>query len=67
MAANKVVYGNTTIIDLTNDNIAASDVQSGKTFHLPSGVVASGTAAMSYNSSTEELTLPGWAVTLIDG
>lgn len=64
---NKVVYGTTTIIDLTADDVAASDVRSGKTFHLASGATATGTAVMTYDSSTEELTLPGWAVTLTDG
>ncbi len=34
---NKVIYGNDTLIDLTNDDVQASDVQSGKYFHLPTG------------------------------
>lgn len=67
MAVNKVVFGNTTIIDLTSDNITAADVASGKVFHLPSGEQTTGTAVMTYNSTTEELTLPGWAVTLTNG
>ena len=34
---NKVVYGNTTLIDLTADTAVASDVASGKYFHLATG------------------------------
>ena len=33
MAYNKIVYGGNTLIDLTEDNVTASDVLSGKTFH----------------------------------
>jgi len=44
MAVNKVVYGNDTIIDLTGDTATAEDVVSGKSFHLASGVQATGTA-----------------------
>lgn len=40
---NKVVYGNDTLIDLTGDNVSASDVAQGVTFHLPSGQQAVGT------------------------
>ena len=40
---NKVVYGNTTLIDLTGDNVGAADVRQGKIFHLPSGARAVGT------------------------
>lgn len=43
MAINKVVFGNTTLIDLTGDDVTASDVLSGKIFHLPSGVISTGT------------------------
>lgn len=44
MAHNKVVYGNTTLIDLTGDTATAADVAQGKTFHLASGASATGTA-----------------------
>lgn len=40
---NKVVYGNQTLIDLTGDNVSASDVAQGVAFHLPSGQRAVGT------------------------
>ena len=42
---NKVVYGNTTLIDLTGDDVTAASVLSGKTFHLKSGAAATGTIA----------------------
>lgn len=41
---NKVVYNGTTLIDLTADTVTAADVAHGKTFHLPSGAPATGTA-----------------------
>ena len=34
---NKVIYNGTTLIDLTTDTAVASDVQSGKYFHLATG------------------------------
>lgn len=40
--ANKIIYGNNTLIDLTGDTATAADVLSGKTFHLASGVRATG-------------------------
>lgn len=43
MATNKVVYGNKTLIDLTSDTVAASDVVSGKTFHDKAGAAKTGT------------------------
>ena len=40
---NKVVYGGTTLIDLTGDTVLRADVQSGKTFHLKDGSTTTGT------------------------
>ena len=45
MAINKIIYGSSTLIDLTGDDVTAADVASGKIFHLPSGVQAVGTAS----------------------
>lgn len=45
MAINKVVYGNDTLIDLTEDTATADDVLNGKTFHLKNGVRATGNAS----------------------
>lgn len=43
MAKNKVVYNGTVLINLETDNVEATDVALGVTFHLPSGEVATGT------------------------
>ncbi len=51
---NKVIYGGNTLIDLTADTAAASDVLSGKTFHLKSGAAATGTCA--YDADTSDAT-----------
>lgn len=40
---NKVVYGNQTIMDLTNDDVTPADVAEGKTFHDRSGAQQTGT------------------------
>lgn len=52
MAVNKVIYGNTTLIDLTQDDITAADLASGKTAHDASGAVITGTNT--YDSDTSE-------------
>lgn len=51
---NKVIYGGQTLIDLTGDDVTASDVLSGKKFHLPSG--ASGTGTCTYDADTKDAT-----------
>lgn len=51
---NKVIYGNQTLIDLTADDVTASDVLSGKKFHLPSG--AQGTGSCNYDAYTSDAT-----------
>ena len=51
---NKVVYGGNTLIDLTGDDVMASDVLSGKKFHLPSG--AQGTGSCTYDADTSDAT-----------
>lgn len=45
MAVNKVILGTETLLDLTGDTATAEDVAEGKTFHLASGVQATGTAS----------------------
>ena len=51
---NKVVFGGDTLIDLTGDDVTASDVLSGKKFHLPSG--APGTGSCTYDADTSDAT-----------
>ena len=48
---NKIIYGGTVLIDLTSDTVTAADVQSGVTFHLPSGATGTGTCAYDVDSS----------------
>lgn len=44
---NKVVYGNTTLLDLTPDTATADKVLSGYTFHDKTGTPVTGTAGAS--------------------
>ncbi len=44
MAINKVVYGGTTILDLTGDTVTADKLMQGYTAHDRSGAVITGTA-----------------------
>ena len=43
MGINKVQYGNTTLIDLTNDTVTADKLMQGYTAHDRSGAVINGT------------------------
>ena len=43
MAISKVVFGTSTLIDLTMDDVTAANVASGKKFHLADGSSAVGT------------------------
>ena len=49
---NKVVYGGDTLIDLTSDTAAASDVLSGKYFHLKTGERTQGSCT--YDADTSD-------------
>ena len=48
---NKVVLGNNTLIDLTGDDVARSNVISGIKFHLPSGEGTTGTCTFDADTS----------------
>lgn len=48
---NKVIYAGDTLIDLTSDTAIAADVAYGKTFHLKSGAVATGTSTKDADTS----------------
>lgn len=48
---NKVIYGGDTLIDLTSDDVTASDVLSGKKFHLPSGEPSTGISTFDADTS----------------
>lgn len=49
---NKVIYNGETLIDLTTDTAVASDVQSGKYFHLATGERVQGSST--YNADTRD-------------
>ena len=49
---NKVIYGGTTLIDLTSDTAVAADVQSGKYFHLKTGERVQGSCT--YDADTSD-------------
>ena len=51
---NKVIYGGTTLIDLTADTITAADVINQKTFHDKSGAPVTGTCT--YDADTSDAT-----------
>lgn len=51
---NKVIFGGETIIDISVDDVTASDVLSGVKFHLPSG--APGTGTCTYDADTSDAT-----------
>lgn len=51
MAINKVIYGNTTLIDLTADTVTADKMLSGFTAHDASGATITGTCAFDVNST----------------
>ena len=51
---NKIIYGGEVLIDLTQDDVTATDVASGKKFHLPSGATAIGTNT--YDADTSDAT-----------
>lgn len=46
MAVNKVLWGNTTLIDLTTDTVSSENVLSGVTFHKKDGETASGSLVL---------------------
>lgn len=52
MAINKVVYGNNTLIDITDTTATESDVASGSVFYKANGVRSVGTASSGITSDT---------------
>ena len=55
MSRSKIIINGETYIDLTNDNVTASDVAYGKQFHLPNGDIETGTSTK--DSDTTDATL----------
>lgn len=55
MSRSKVIINGETYIDLTNDNVTASDVAYGKQFHLPNGDIETGTSTKDADTSDATL------------
>lgn len=64
MGVNKVNYGNTTLIDISGDTVAAGSMLSGTTAHDNSGAAITGTIA---SKSSSDLTASGATVTVPAG
>ena len=63
MANNKIQLADgTVLLDLTSDTVDAAHLAAGYTTHDKSGEAITGTASWRYNASTEELTVPSWAL-----
>jgi hypothetical protein len=63
---NKVVLGNDVLLDLTSDTATAADVAAGKTFHLASGALATGTASggsVTYTTQAVSIPASAWSGT----
>ena len=55
MAINKVVYGASTLIDLTSDTVTAATLASGTTAHDHSGAAITGTLSfVTYRTGTSD-------------
>ena len=52
MAVSKVIYGSSTLIDLTSDTVTAAKLFSGTTAHAADGTAITGTAAVSVSGET---------------
>ncbi len=70
MAVNKVIYGTTVLVDLTEDTVAANKLMRGYTAHDKSGALITGTVDIItyYVSSSEPTSSQGsdgdiWLVT----
>lgn len=56
MAINKVIYGNTTLIDLTQDDVTAADIARGKKAHAADGTQITGTNDYDSDTSADTAT-----------
>lgn len=55
MAVNKVVYGGTTLVDLTSDTVTADKLLAGETAHKADGTIITGAVSFQtiYSGSTD--------------
>lgn len=56
MAKNKIIYGDTVLIDLTSDTVTAADMKSGITAHDKSGNIITGTCTYDADTSDADAT-----------
>lgn len=61
---NKVVYGNKTLIDLTQDTVSAEHLYKGTTAHKSDGTVITGTAEVTVEN--EVMVMPAGFITIIE-
>lgn len=52
MAVSKIIFGNSTLIDLTADTVSADKLYTGTTAHGADGAVITGTASVSVTGET---------------
>lgn len=60
MAINKVIYGNNTLIDLTDTTATSEDVANGKVFYSANGVRSTGSAS---GGSATDVQIDGVSIT----
>ena len=60
MAISKVILNGTTLIDLTDDNVTASDILSGKTAHKNDGTEITGTLSAMTTEQIQSAVNAGW-------
>ena len=60
---NQIIYGTTTLIDLTNDTVTADKMYKGSTAHAADGSIITGTAEVTVEDTT--LIMPEGLITLI--
>lgn len=65
MAGNsKIIYYGTVLLDLTDDTVTPDKLVSGVTAHSSDGSLITGTASVSYDSSTETMVMPSGFITV---
>lgn len=60
---NQVIYGTTTLIDLTNDTVTADKIYKGSTAHAADGSIITGTAEVKVEGT--KLIMPTGLITVL--
>lgn len=58
MSYNHVIFGGRTLVDMRSDTVTPAQLMNGVTAHGADGSQVTGTAAISYDETTEIITLP---------